>query len=338
MIGRAEAMAALAACDGRLRGALQFLIREGDEDAIGHVVARRMDAPSHEAGHLLDLALLASGTRRAIETLLFASSTLLRRDPVLRGLAFADGAPGTPFEPNPWEIRADASFHRALATIWAPVASPTRAAEAVVALQREVFAVALVEFDEPREQAVGYFHPWRRLRYEIEEDGLPPLPELLARREALDWADHAGVGLFFGFAPNRQGSRFSRAMGEFCRVHDGMEDGLLWINRQNRMSTLDRIFEALKTPAGVQFFRANNGGRAPDEFVDIFCLGDDAEDVFDLASHDDSGDPMVCRWYGQGMDLLDERTVFWRWLETTIPRSFLKLAPEEEEELRPAAR
>jgi hypothetical protein len=261
MLDRAEALAALGASDARLRGALQYLVRESDDEAIGHIVARLRADPWGPARHLLDLALLANGTRQAMEALLFASSTLQRRDPVLRGLVLADGAPGLAFEDNPWGIPAGASLDNALAVIWAPVASLSRAERAVHALQREVLALALVELDQPRRWAVGYLHPWRRMAYEIEAEDLPSPPECFARREALDWADYADLGLFFGFGPSTSGSTLSRAVGEFWRVHDGMEDGLLWLNGHDRLWPLAQIFDALKTPAGLEYFRLNNGNR-----------------------------------------------------------------------------
>jgi hypothetical protein len=110
-----------------------------------------------------------------------------------------------------------------------------------------------------------------------------------------------------------------------------MEDGLLSISRQSQLATLRQIYAAFEKPSGIESFRKNNEGRSPDELVSFFSYGDDAADVFDLGSRDASGDPLVRRWYGQGMNIANERATFWQWLEERIPRSFLKLEPEPNE-------
>jgi hypothetical protein len=329
MLSRAEALSALDRRDGRLRGALQHLVHDGDAEARARMVALLAARPPSEIEHLVQLALLATAAPEAIEALVRESYVLRHRNARVRGLTFADGAPGLPFAKNPWEIPRDASFGRALAVLWAPVAS--QAGAALESLLREVFALVVCELDEGG-WAVGYFHPWRRMAHEIEADDLaPPSPDLFTRRESLDWADYGRLGLFFGFAPSAAGSQVSPAMGQFCRVHDGMEDGLLSISRQSQLATLRQIYAAFEKPSGIESFRKNNEGRSPDEFVSFFSYGDDAADVFDLGSRDASGDPLVRRWYGQGMEIVNERATFWQWLEERIPRSFLKIEPEPSE-------
>jgi hypothetical protein len=329
MLSRAEALSALERQDGRLQGALQQLVHDRDAEGLRRMVALLESRPSSEIEKLLHLALFASGAPHAIEALARESCVLRHRNARVRGLAFADGAQGLPFAKNPWDISGDTSFARALAVLWAPVAS--QAGAVLETLLREVLALVLCQLDEGQ-WAVGYFHPWRRMKYELDADEPPPPPaDLFTRREALDWADYGSLGLFFGFPPSVGGSQVSQALGQFCRVHDGMADGIVSLSRQSQLATLRQVHAAFEMPSGIECFRKNNEGRSPDEFVSFFSYGDDAADVFDLRSRDASGDPLIRRWSGQGMSIIDERATFWKWLAERIPRSFLKVEPEPDE-------
>ncbi len=118
--------------------------------------------------------------------------------------------------------------------------------------------------------------------------------------------------------PKLRGS--TKALRELWSVHAELRDGIVWFNGPPT-TTLRDLWSGMD--ATLTAFPQRNGGRRPEEFLNLFSYGDDRSALLDVATHDTRGDPMVREWVGEQFELVGEKTPFWPWFETNMPLQLL---------------